>query len=208
MASSGWVDGLLSFGGSTRSTLGVSFRLSCRGSDDFGQPDEVVGDHAEGEDSFGSGAAPDLELCHAADGLGPAKSFLDTFANAQTGEIAFMTGGTAVDQRFAHFAQLTDGAVDSDVWGDHGHIETRTSLVSTDIAWLQDQHAWPGLAAIGRVVRTREAGTRTSTETAYYVLSTALSAKRFGEVTRAHWGIENGLQSKRMSFVEGRLQDR
>ncbi len=60
-------------------------------------------------------------------------------------------------------------------------------------AWLRDQHAWPGLAAIGRIVRTRELGTQTSTETAYYVLSTALSAKRFGEVARAHWGAENGL---------------
>src|SRR3954469_7527469 len=27
----------------------------------------------------------------------------------------------------------------------------------------------------------------------YYLLSTALSAARFGEVARAHWGVENGL---------------
>src|SRR3954463_16557271 len=77
--------------------------------------------------------------------------------------------------------------------GDHGRIETRTSLVSSDIEWLQEQHAWPGLMAIGKVVRTREIGTQTSTETAYYLLSTALSAARFGEVARAHWGVENGL---------------
>src|SRR5215207_4055578 len=69
--------------------------------------------------------------------------------------------------------------------GDHGRIETRTSLVSSDIEWLQEQHAWPGLMAIGKVVRTREIGTQTSTETAYYLLSTALSAARFGEVARA-----------------------
>ena len=43
------------------------------------------------------------------------------------------------------------------------------------------------------MVRTREIGTQTSTETAYYLLSTALSAARFGEVARAHWGVENGL---------------
>jgi predicted transposase YbfD/YdcC len=77
--------------------------------------------------------------------------------------------------------------------GGHGRIETRTSLVSTDIGWLQERHAWPGLAAIGRVVRTREVSTKSSTETAYYLLSTPLSAERFGEVTRAHWGVENGL---------------
>lgn len=77
--------------------------------------------------------------------------------------------------------------------GDHGRIETCTSLVSADIGWLQEQHAWPGLAAIGRVVRTRETATKTSTETACYLLSTPLSAARFGEVARAHRGVENGL---------------
>ena len=55
-------------------------------------------------------------------------------------------------------------------------------MVCTDIGWLQEQHAWPGLAAIGQVVRIREVGTKTTTETAFYLLSTALSAERFGEV--------------------------
>ena len=77
--------------------------------------------------------------------------------------------------------------------GEHGRIETRTSLVSSGIGWLQDQHAWPSLTAIGCVVRSRETGTQTSTETAYYLLSPALSAARFGEVARAHWGVENSL---------------
>jgi predicted transposase YbfD/YdcC len=43
------------------------------------------------------------------------------------------------------------------------------------------------------VRRTREVGTKISTETAYYLLSTPLTAKRFGEVARGHWGVENGL---------------
>ena len=81
----------------------------------------------------------------------------------------------------------------------HGRIETRTSTVCSDIGWLRDLHAWPGLAAIGRVTRTRETGTKTTTEaattteTAYHLLSAPLSAERFGEVVRAHWGVENGL---------------
>ena len=76
---------------------------------------------------------------------------------------------------------------------DHGRIETRTGAVCTDIDWLQDLHAWPDLAAVGKMVRTREAQGRTTTETSYYVLSTPLTAARFTEVARAHWGIENGL---------------
>ena len=76
---------------------------------------------------------------------------------------------------------------------DHGRIETRSATVSTDLAWLQQDHHWPGLAAIGKVVRVRETATKTTTETAYYLLSTALSGERFNEVARAHWGVENRL---------------
>jgi predicted transposase YbfD/YdcC len=94
---------------------------------------------------------------------------------------------------FLDDAQRPAEATHRTVDGDHGRIETRISMVCTDIAWLQDDHAWPGLAAIGKIVRIREIGTTVSTETAYYLLSTALTAKRFGEVARAHWAVENSL---------------
>ena len=35
--------------------------------------------------------------------------------------------------------------------------------------------------------------TKTTTETAYYLLSTPLSPDKFGQVVRSHWGIENSL---------------
>jgi predicted transposase YbfD/YdcC len=84
-------------------------------------------------------------------------------------------------------------ATHTTVDADHGRIETRTSTVCTKIAWLQEQHAWPGLAAIGKVVRHRDTGGKVTSETAYYLLSAPLTAERFGEVVRAHWGVENGL---------------
>ena len=34
---------------------------------------------------------------------------------------------------------------------------------------------------------------KTTRETAYYLLSTALTSERFLEVVRAHWGVENRL---------------
>lgn len=77
--------------------------------------------------------------------------------------------------------------------GDHGRIETRAAFVCADIDWLRERHAWPGLAAIGKVMRTREHNGKTSRETAYYLLSTKLSAERFAEVARTHWSIENSL---------------
>ena len=90
---------------------------------------------------------------------------------------------------------------------DHGRIETRTATVSTDIDWLQDDHHWPGLAAIGKVVRTRETAAKTTTETAYYLQSTALSGERFNAVVRSHWGVENRLH-RRLDVVMNEDQDR
>ena len=90
---------------------------------------------------------------------------------------------------------------------DHGRIETRTATVSTNIAWLQDEHHWPGLAAIGKLVRVRETVAKTTTETAYYLLSTALSSERFNEVVRQHWGVENRLHW-RLDVVMNEDQDR
>jgi predicted transposase YbfD/YdcC len=84
-------------------------------------------------------------------------------------------------------------ATHTTVDADHGRIETRIGAVCTDIGWAQDQHAWPGLAAIGKMVRTRETQDKTTTDTSYYLLSTPLSAPRFTEVARAQWGVENGL---------------
>jgi predicted transposase YbfD/YdcC len=43
------------------------------------------------------------------------------------------------------------------------------------------------------VERIREGSDRTTHETAYYLLSTALSGERFLEVVRSHWGVENRL---------------
>ena len=90
---------------------------------------------------------------------------------------------------------------------DHGRIETRTAMLSTDIAWLQANRQWPGLAAIGKVTRVRETIAKTTTETAYYLLSTALPADRFNEVARAHWGVENALHW-RLDVVMNEDQDR
>ena len=93
------------------------------------------------------------------------------------------------------------------VEADHGRIETRTATVSTEIDWLQKQHQWPGLKAIGKVVRRRETADKTTTETAYYLLSRVLSPERLNQVVRLHWGIENSLHW-RLDVVMNEDQDR
>ena len=74
---------------------------------------------------------------------------------------------------------------------DHGSIETRASMVSSEIEGLQNRRWWPGLAAVGRVIRTRETAARATNESAYYLLSAI--PERLGRVVRSHWGVENRL---------------
>ena len=86
-------------------------------------------------------------------------------------------------------------------------IETRTATVPADIGWLQEQHNWPGLAAIGKVRRVRETATGTTAETACYLLSTALTPERLNEAARSHWGVENQLHW-RLDVTMNEDQDR
>src|ERR1700674_2327874 len=90
----------------------------------------------------------------------------------------------------AREAEDTDTTVDAD----NGRIETRTDTVTTDIGWLQHHHKWPGVVCIGKIARTRETAAKTEVETAYYLLSRAMTAERFNAVARSHWGIESVLQ--------------
>jgi predicted transposase YbfD/YdcC len=96
-------------------------------------------------------------------------------------------------RRFLDDPQREVSTSDSVVDGDHGRIETRTAKVSTDIGWLQEDHRWPGLVAVGKVDRIRETAGKATTETAYYLLSTTLSGQRLNQVVRSHWGVENRL---------------
>ena len=104
-------------------------------------------------------------------------------------------------------AELKTSTAAPVVEADHGRIETRTAMVSTEIDWLEKQHQWPGLKAIGKVVRRRETADKTTPETAYYLLSRVLSPERFNQVVRQHWGIENSLHW-RLDVVMNEDQDR
>src|SRR5487761_632314 len=77
--------------------------------------------------------------------------------------------------------------------GDHGRIETRTTTVIHDVAWLQERHAWPGLQAVVIVDSTREIGDKIERETRYYITSLVVLAALMGPIVRSHWAIENSL---------------
>lgn len=82
---------------------------------------------------------------------------------------------------------------DQTVDGDHGRIETRTTTVIHDVAWLQERHDWPGLAAVVVIDSIREIDGKAETETRLYITSLLLSATQIGLMVRDHWAIENSL---------------
>ena len=75
----------------------------------------------------------------------------------------------------------------------HGRQELRACWVLTDLEELAERAKWPGLQSVIVVVRDRTVGEQNSCEKHYYISSRKLSAKRFLEVIRGHWGIENSL---------------
>ena len=76
---------------------------------------------------------------------------------------------------------------------DHGRIETRTTTVIHDVAWLQERHKWPGLKALVVVDSTREIGDKIERETRFYITSLLLLAIQMGPIVRSHWAVENSL---------------
>ena len=88
---------------------------------------------------------------------------------------------------------------DETVDGDHGRIETRTTTVIHDIAWLQDRHDWPGLKSVIIVDSIRETpgpspgADKIERETRFYITSLILLAGHLGPIIRSHWAIENSL---------------
>jgi len=76
---------------------------------------------------------------------------------------------------------------------DHGRIEMRRYLQSSDIDWLKERHKWVGLHSIGVVESIVEDGEKRRTDRRYYISSLQENAKQFAKAVRNHWGIENSL---------------
>lgn len=94
------------------------------------------------------------------------------------------------------FEKATTEILDSDSYLEtiekgHGRIEMRKySILSADI--LPQKSDWPGLKFIGKVTNETFRDGKNSSETRYFLLSFS-GVKRFSEVVRGHWGIENKL---------------
>ena len=93
------------------------------------------------------------------------------------------------DTDFKDTTISTDHSVDAD----HGRIETRTTTVIHDVAWLQERHRWPGLNGIVVIDSLREIDGKTEQETRLYITSLSDDATRLAQIVRSHWAVENSL---------------
>ncbi len=101
----------------------------------------------------------------------------------------------------AFFADPPPGSVacHETVDADHGRVEIRRHAVTHDVAWLFSDRRYageprmPGLTTIARVERIVERDGKTTRSARHYLSSAPLTAERFAEAARAHWGIENGV---------------
>ena len=98
----------------------------------------------------------------------------------------------AAEQKANEFKDTTISRAET-VDADHGRIETRTTTVIHDVAWLQERHAWPALKAVIIVDSTREIGDKIEHETRFYITSLVMLAHLVGPIVRSHWAVENSL---------------
>jgi predicted transposase YbfD/YdcC len=75
----------------------------------------------------------------------------------------------------------------------HGREERRDYFICPVPESLPDGSRWAGLKALGVVISNTFRNGKDCNEVRYYILSKYLSAKRFAEAVRGHWGIENRL---------------
>ena len=94
-----------------------------------------------------------------------------------------------------------------------GRIEERLYDI-IDAEDLPGRGKWAGCRSVGRVIRKRTKGEKTSTEICFYISNLGLDIEIFSKAVKEHWregGVENGLhQSLGIIFNEDkhRYQDR
>jgi predicted transposase YbfD/YdcC len=93
----------------------------------------------------------------------------------------------------------------------HGRHEERTYIVIHNVEGLRDQQAWRSVTTVGMCLRERTVGNQETTELHYFIGSRRMSARRYAQVLRNHWCIENNLHWQLdISFSEdrSRVQER
>jgi predicted transposase YbfD/YdcC len=86
----------------------------------------------------------------------------------------------------------------------HGRLETRRVWTTSEVAWLQDRHDWPGLGSLTVIERERQSNDLWERKRHYFLSShPGHCAQRLGTLIRQHWSVEAQLHwSLDVSFHE------
>jgi predicted transposase YbfD/YdcC len=93
----------------------------------------------------------------------------------------------------------------------HGRYEERSYVVIHDVEGLRDRQAWPDVTTVGMCLHERTVAGQVSSEVHYFMGSRRMGARKYAQVLRRHWGIENHLHWQLdISFGEdqSRIQER
>jgi predicted transposase YbfD/YdcC len=97
--------------------------------------------------------------------------------------------GKATDTNYANVKYDEYETVDKG----HGRCEKRSYLIITDPEGIRNEDEWGEIKVIGMWSSEREVNGKLSVETHYFIGSREMNAKKYAEVLRGHWGIENSL---------------
>ena len=93
----------------------------------------------------------------------------------------------------------------------HGRHEERSYVVIHHVDGLRNRQAWPEVTTVGMCCCERTVAGKVSSEVHYFIGSRRMGVRKYAQVLRQHWGIENHLHWQLdISFGEdqSRIQDR
>jgi predicted transposase YbfD/YdcC len=93
----------------------------------------------------------------------------------------------------------------------HGRREIRSYVVVHHVQGIRDRQAWPKLKAVGMCCSERTVQGKTTTEVRYFIGSRKMGVRKYANVLRGHWRIENNLHWQldiSLGEDESRIQER
>lgn len=129
------------------------------------------------------------------DAMGCQKNIASQIIKAGADYILALKGnqGTLHEDVRLFFAALPEGttlATHETLDKGHGRVERRRCWVSSDIAWLKEQHPWQNIHTIIRIESEVTQKRKTSVESRYFISSLPPDAAKILASVRAHWSVE------------------